>query len=230
MTSYLKTPAAISDQEAALRAARQAISQLGMALPCKVAKVMGPIVTVTFLVQESLPNVTVPVVGSEYIRLPLKVGCTGVCFPATVSIGGITGLGAGAPSLSSRAGNLSALSFFPMGSNSFSAADDPDKIVIYGPTGAIVRTLSGLSKIDWSDTMVKITAPLIVLDGPVQFNNPVDGVAGTIDFGSSNLITTGAATAGTVTGTADVVGGGKSLASHVHIGVQPGSGDSGPPL
>jgi hypothetical protein len=225
MTSYLKTPAAISDQESALRAARQAISQLGLALPCRVTKVMGPIVTVAFLVQESLPDVTVPVAGSEYIRLPLKVGCSGVCFPATVSIGGITGLGAGAPSLSAQAGNLSALAFFPMGSKSFSATDDQNKVVIYGPDGAIVRTMSGLSKVDWSDTRITITAPLIVFDGPVQFNHVVDGVSGTIDFGSTNLITTGTATAGT-----DVVGGGKSLATHVHIGVTTGGGDSGPPL
>jgi hypothetical protein len=34
---------------------------------------------------------------------------------------------------------------------------------------------------------------------------------------------------GTVTGQADVVGGGKSLKTHTHSGVTTGSGNSGPP-
>jgi len=35
---------------------------------------------------------------------------------------------------------------------------------------------------------------------------------------------------GTITATTDVVGGGKSLATHVHTGVTPGIGNTGPPL
>jgi hypothetical protein len=48
---------------------------------------------------------------------------------------------------------------------------------------------------------------------------------------SGNISAGGNVTAdGTVTGTVDVVGGGVSLKTHVHTGVTPGGGNSGPPL
>lgn len=60
------------------------------------------------------------------------------------------------------------------------------------------------------DNNVAITAPTIRLNGNVEHTG---------DWTSS----------GTVTGAADVIGGGKSLKAHTHGGVTTGSGTSGPP-
>jgi len=67
-----------------------------------------------------------------------------------------------------------------------------------------------------ADDNVQITAPTIKLNGAVE-------ITGDITHTGDQT------TSGTITGTTDVVGGGKSLKTHTHGGVQTGSGTSGPP-
>lgn len=178
-----KLPLARSLNRIAEQQAQNAISILGKALPAQVTAVAGSIVTIKFLVQSAsmtLPNVTVPVAGSEYVRLPVQVGDLGVVFPADVFLGGVTGLGSGVASLSLPA-NLSALVFFPVGNKNFSATDDPKKIVLYGPNGGIIRSVDKSVEIN-----VDKTSGAVAIKGNLT-------VTGTISQGTgASLVTLGA--------------------------------------
>lgn len=117
------------------------LQKLGHALPCQVQSIdpTGTIVTVAFqLADVQMPQVTIPVVGAEYIRYPIQQGCLGGCLPFDVYMGQITGLGTGVANSRQRA-NLSALVFVPMGNANWSDTDDPNAVVVYGPNGVILR-------------------------------------------------------------------------------------------
>lgn len=120
---------------------RKEIQKLGKALPCQVVDIdaTGTIVTVSFQLSDAqLPQVQLPVAGAEYIRYPIQKGSLGVTFPADTYLGQVTGLGSGAASLTRRA-NLSTLVFFPVGNKNWTATDDAQAVVIYGPNGVILR-------------------------------------------------------------------------------------------
>lgn len=114
--------------------AQDAIQALGKGLPCTVAAIVGPgIVTVNFEVSTSpapLPQMTMPVGKPPYIQYPIQVGDIGVALSADLRTGGITGLGAGTPSLGDTVGNLSAMTFFWLGSTKEEFVD-PEAVVIY---------------------------------------------------------------------------------------------------
>ena len=110
MTAAQKTPVARSLELFANRKVRGALAALGQSLPATVVSRTGGIVTVKFALTSpyTLPNVTVPIVGSEYVRLPIQAGCPGFVMSADAYLGGMSGLGGGTADLSPR-GNLSML-------------------------------------------------------------------------------------------------------------------------
>jgi hypothetical protein len=71
-----KRPFAESINRAAILQAKQEAHNQGKALPCSVLSVDGSIVTVQFEVKSnwSIPNVTIPVFGPEYLRYPIQPG------------------------------------------------------------------------------------------------------------------------------------------------------------
>jgi hypothetical protein len=122
--------------------ANRAINLTGKALPCSVVSVNGPIVTVNFLVNSTpntIPNLSLPMFGPQYIRYPTQVGDLGVVFPCDVAIGVVSGLGNTATPTLGLPGNLQSLVFFPIGNANWSVTDDPNAVVIYGPDGVIIR-------------------------------------------------------------------------------------------
>ncbi|MDR6389237.1 hypothetical protein [Paraburkholderia phenoliruptrix] len=142
--NYAKLWVQRSANQTAINRAQQAIENLGRALPCRVVKVSGAIVTVAFEVNAApytLPNITIPKAESPWIRMPTQVGDKGVTMPADAYLGGVSGLGGGVATLT-RPGNLSALVFVPV-SNSGSGPDDPNAAQVCGPNGAIIRTTTG---------------------------------------------------------------------------------------
>ncbi|WP_261505711.1 hypothetical protein [Burkholderia multivorans] len=141
--NYSKLPLQRSLNRLAIQRAAQAIEDTGNALPCRVTKVTGAIVTVEFEVQGTwtLPPVTIPKAESPWIRNPTQVGDKGVTMPADAYLGGVSGLGGGTANFKRR-GNLSTLVFVPV-SNTNSAPDDPNAAQVCGPNGAIVRTTAG---------------------------------------------------------------------------------------
>ena len=115
----------------------------------------------------------------------------------------------------------------PANPGSFRRFDLADGIYIGGilndtPTQYVRCHSGGIDIV--SPTKVTITAPIIDLVGAITVDGTVTGPGGAIDFGTSNLTTTGQVTGGIV------IGGGKNLATHVHGGVQTGGGDTGPPV
>lgn len=223
----------------AIKKARQQIENTGNCLPCRVTAVNGSIVTVEFEVQSewTLPPVTIPKAESPWIRNPTQVGDKGITLPADVYLGGISGLGGGTADFS-QVGNLSALVFVPV-SNSGSPPIDQNAAQIQGPNGAIVRTTTGTTSeivTDQSGTKitygsvtvvinssgVKITGPQIEFSGNIILNGPITQTTSTGGTAASII--------GPLTVTNDVTAEGTSLHNHVHGGVQPGSGDTGPPV
>ncbi|MBU9228202.1 hypothetical protein [Burkholderia multivorans] len=141
--NYSKLPLQRSLNRVAIARAAQAIEDTGNALPCRVTKVSGAIVTVEFEMQGTwtLPPVTIPKAESPWIRNPTQVGDKGVTMPADAYLGGISGLGGGTADFRRR-GNLTALVFVPV-SNAGSAPDDPNAAQVCGPNGMIARTTQG---------------------------------------------------------------------------------------
>lgn len=228
-----KTPVLRSLNRVAQQRAIDAIQLTGKALPCSVVSRDGAIVTVKFEIDSifTLPNVRMPIAGSQYIQVPIQSGCKGVAFPADARIGGMSGLGSGTATLAQIA-NLSALVFFPIGNSSWAAPDDPDKLTLWGPDGAILRgpsktgprvevTADGVSLIMNDSVQILMTAAGTVIKGPLVIEGAVSGVpggGGTINFGSADVTTTGNVTSQSI-----------NLRTHTHGGVQTGGGNTGAP-
>jgi hypothetical protein len=215
---------------------------LGKSLPATVVSRQGGIVTVKFEVTGpyTLPNVTVPMIGSEYIRLPIQPGCPGWLMTADAYLGGMSGLGGGTADLSLQ-GNLSALVWSPIGNKVWQASGDDNAVVIYGPDGVVLRSVTaGSAKVTVTPTVITlamgaisvvINATDITLNGPVVFNGVATGTGGIVDFGSSTLTTTGTANVGSLESAAGITSASKNVGStHVHSGVTTGGGDTGVPV
>lgn len=207
-----KTPLARSLNQFAERKVRGIIELLGKSLPASVVSVSGSIVTVKFEISGpyTLPNVTVPLAGPEYARPPTQKGDKGVVFSSDAYLGGMSGLGGGVADLSLRA-NLSSLVFFPIGNKGWTAPDDPNAYVIYGPDGVILRDTQ-------SKTVFTLTAAGVVIqlqagdaltvNGKLIVNGDIDGAANfnltgnaaiTGSVSAASAAITNALTAGTAT-------------------------------
>lgn len=246
-----KTPFTYTQNAYATAKAQEAIDLLGKALPCSVVAIPVPgvpIVTVKFEIQDTtfttLPNITLPVAGAEYIRIPIQAptggtpGTLGVVFPIDTYLGGISGLGGGVADLSQR-GNLSTLIFFPVGNKAWKAVD-PNALTLYGAADGVVvqDTINKASTVIITPTTIALSA----VNNGTQIsmsNNSIQATA------SSNTVTMGpSGTSIAGNGSIQLSAGGHTLtinsagisldgilfATHVHTGVQGGTGDTGPPL
>jgi len=154
-----KTPLAKSLNAFATGKALDAIQLLGKALPASVVSAAGGIVTVTFELQSdfTLPQVTIPLATSQYIRVPLQPGDKGMVIPADARLGGVSGLGDGTATLD-QPGNLSALAFVPLANSSWFAVDG-SVLTMYGPKGVTLRNVAGSTSVKLADDSVKLTTP-----------------------------------------------------------------------
>lgn len=97
----------------------------------------------------TLPNITVPLSGPEYIRYPIKKqsqeqgqtkpGDFGFVTSADTNIGNMSGLGPKTPANFTLPTNLSPLIFTLMGNKNWSKTEDQDATLAYGRTGTINR-------------------------------------------------------------------------------------------
>lgn len=185
-----KTPFAFSQVAAPYRRAANAIQLLGKALPCSVVEIVqpgtGPIVTVKFEVLTSLftlPNVTIPVSTSAYVRLPIQIGDTGICRPADTQTWSISALAPGTADLT-RPANLNNLVFDPV-----SRADwltvDPNVLTLLGPNGVTIEDMGKNSIIAVTPSSISLSAAGhsivinssgVVIDGRVFLTHEHSGV------------------------------------------------------
>ena len=219
-----KTPFVESLKQFTTQAAESFQQLLGKAVPASITAIdeTGTIVTVQFEVKSvyTLPPVTCPLMGSEYIRFPLKVGDKGMVVPSDLYLGGMSGLGDGVADLTPQA-NLGAVVFMPFGNKKLTPTDDDKAVVIYGENGVVLRT---------ADSSVR----LVVDNEGINFysDNGLDGSitkdginlnfkGNFIQINADGINIDGTATGGT---TID----GHTFLPHTHDNVQPGSGNSGP--
>lgn len=239
-----KIPLAQSLNLFATRQVESGIQAQGRAWPCYVTAVQGSIVTVKFEIETegkaTLPEVTIPVFGPEYIRYPIQIGDKGFTVPADLSLRNISDLGIGVPDFSDP-GNLTALVFMPIGNKNWSSVDG-NALVMYGPNGCVIRdtgsgcvitlTPTGVTTVVGSTTItvvgnqVTMTTPNVVINGNLTVHGLITGDQG---FNIS-----GGTTTAQITGNVDITGSlknnGKFVGStHTHGGVQTGSGTSGTP-
>ena len=236
-----KTPFAESIQRFAEAKWNSLIELEGKALPASITKVgaNGTIVTVKLEVttKYTIPVLTIPIAGSQYIRLPVQVGDKGVVFPCDTSIGNVTGLGPTTVDLTKSA-NLSSLVFFPVGNSSFANAMNANRIELYGPDGAIIHSANKQFIVQVTQSEIDIQKA----DGTVSIKIDAAGVHGTglldwngnFQLNGSILGSSGGAYAGTFHTTGAIVADGGvssgsiALTTHLHTSGSPGSNTSGP--
>lgn len=226
-----KTPLARSLNRFAEQKILDAMQLLGQQLPASVKAVAGSIVTVNFEVNAApftLPTVTIPLFGPEYIRYPIQIGDKGFVVAADAYLDGMSGLGAGLTDLSMPA-NLAALVFFPIGNKTWSAPTNPNALELYGPDGVVLRDAQKRTIITLTPDGITITLPAgkavtingnVVLSGDLQIGGTIKAADGATYAG--NLETTGNVVAGA--GGADQVG----LQTHRHTSGTAGNPTSAP--
>lgn len=176
----------------------------GKVLPCKVVKVSGSVVTVSFDVTSSvytLPQVTCPVAYPEYIRLPIQIGDSGYVIPSSVSIGHASGLGTGGPPpIDDVAATLSDVMYLPLASVNFPASDDANALVLYGPNGIVLRDSQSNCKVVLNTQTITVSAPqtITIMVGSKKIVLSTSGVDITGDVSISGNIS--------VSGTSNLVG------------------------
>jgi hypothetical protein len=186
MSNEQKTPLARTLPNYVTDRVRKEIAKLGYALPGHVTDVEGAIVTVNLDVTgATFPQVTMPIFGAEYIRLPVQVNDKGVCFPCSVYLGGISGLGSegSTADLTTPQGNLSNLVWFPIGNKNWTL-----------PTGANANTLAMYGKMALllldsfaANASVKLTSSGITLTfGSASITMNSSGI--TLTVGSHSIV------------------------------------------
>ena len=224
---FQKIPLAISLANFTEQTVQEGLSGLGQVYPCTVKSVGldgsgNTVVTVNFEINPvsstgtkiTLPEVTMPIAESKYVRLPVQVGDQGIAVAASVRIGGITGLGTGLAPLSPSS-NLGALVFLPVSNTAWSTLD-PNAVVISASNGAIIRTDDGKAIVTIAED--KVT---------VAYNNTTLVVSGSGVKITGNLEVTGSITgdnglsvSGSFTNNGKNVG---STHDHNVVGVQGGT-------
>jgi hypothetical protein len=230
--NYSKTPLGSSFSRIANEVAATTMQQLGRALPCSVVHVAGQIVTVKFEISSefTIPQVTIPIAGAEYVRFPTQIGDKGFVIPADAYLGGVSGLGGGVAGLTQQM-NLTALVFLPIGNKSFFAVN-PNAVVIYGPDGVVLQDTGaaavmtliptsitftlGTSILQITPAEISLTASTIALNGNIV--QTAGGGTGSVSM-IGPLMVVNNVTAGTV-----------DLEHHLHSGVTTGGGDTGQPV
>ncbi len=189
----------------------------GKILPAQVVAVAGSLVTVSFPVQTETPYpvVEMPVAGWEYIRAPVQIGDMGIAVPADFSISGISGLGTGTGG--DPPGNVGAMIFVPIGRMTFSPTV-PNVTTIYGPQGVTLKDTLG-------DTVLNLTPTGLSVTNTTGAMELTTGTSAITITPSSITLTVG--TMSLAVNASGVTIGGVPFATHVHLGVTPGSGMTG---
>ena len=177
---FQKTPLYKSLDAFTAKKINDALQAGGKFLPAHVVKFTGTTVTVAFDIQSdfTLPQVTMPLFGPEYVRYPIKAGDKGLCLSADTYIGGVSGIGGGTATLGDI-GNLESLVFLPI-SNTGWAGVDITSVVVYGPNGVVLRD-SG------SNSVFTLTPTSITIVSPTQVKATVGGTTLTLSTAGWSL-------------------------------------------
>lgn len=246
-----KTPLARSLEQFLGRRLPDGIQATGRGLPASLVRMQGALAVVKLEVDSAftLPQLLVPVAGSEYYRQPLQPGCRGRVSASDARLGAVSGQTGGASTLGAPA-NLGALVFEPISGTDWSAVD-PDVAVVYGPSGVTlydsgqnsvvevtpsgVTVTTGVAELTVTPALismqigaisVQVTPAGIILNGPVLVNGPIT-TAGIGGIGTGDAEISGSLK---VDGASDLMGTttiqSKDFLTHEHINGG-GTGNSG---
>lgn len=140
----------------------------GRPLPAVVVAQSGKMVTVSVSINSgfTIPELTVPIFGPEYVRYPMQAGDKGMLLNMGIYVGGMSGQGGGVADLTVPQ-NLSALVYLPI-SNTEWASVDPNVVTVYGPEGVTIRDKD-------SNTTFLLTPEAITIAAPNNFKVTVGG-------------------------------------------------------
>lgn len=158
-----------------------ALQMAGKVLPATVVKRSGKMVTLSFLLRDipyTLPQLTIPIFGPQYIRYPMKKGDKGIVIPADTYLGGASGLGGGTADLTPPA-NLSSLVFLPISNTEWQDVDY-EVLTLYGPEGVTIRDAG-------SKSTFLLTPESITIATPEQFKVTVGSTVLTLTNGMWSL-------------------------------------------
>lgn len=239
MANELKTPWYSSIGGATRALIDEAFQLTGRGLPCHVVGVSGALITVQFDVNTifTLPEITVPLFGPEYIRYPIKDGDKGVVVPVDTPVSYTSGQGGGIPDLSSPA-NLEGLWFMPIGNKNWVPVDS-SAVTIYAPNGVTLRDTNsgdvlvlhpsqftitiGSTVIQMDSSSITMTATTFTVNAPtIMLNGQLAQGTGATSY-SAHL-------KGPLTVDLEVTANGIPVSTHLHGGVQTGSGNTGTPI
>jgi hypothetical protein len=223
--NYQKTPVGPSLSRIGMQAAATAIQQFGRALPCTVTAVSGQMVTVKFEVNTpfTLYPITIPIIGSQWLRIPVQEGDQGMTVACDTYLGGVSGLGGGVATMTPRL-NMTSLAFAHISQTTWPASPNPNAAWINGPQGAIL-----------SDTAQTVVVYANKETGEVTITAPTSIVLNAPDV-TINATTSFTINSGGKTWTFNAAGGtlsdGVVLETHDHL-YTPGTGTptyTGPPV
>jgi hypothetical protein len=171
-----KTPLGLSLNRWGKQIAQNAVEKVAKALPASVLKVMGAIVEVGFSVNGNtpIPSVTVPILGSQYIRLPIQPGELGVTLSADAYLGGMSGLGGGTAG-QSQPGNLTSLVWAPIGNKNWPSTDPNTLTMKGGPNGISLASADGSTSISITSGGISITTGGDLVVNGISFLHHVHG-------------------------------------------------------
>lgn len=238
MSDALFNPVFQSANRAITNRVLDAMALTGKSLPCHVTKVNGAMITVAFDVLNihTLPTVTIPLFGPEYIRYPIKENDLGVAIAVDARIGYTSGQTSAISDLSPPA-NLSALYFQPIGNKNWTAVD-PAQVDIYAPNGVKIHDTASGAIINLLPTSVEVTvgettflingSSIIATTTNFTINAPTITLNGQLTQGT-NAGGFPATLQGPVTVVHEVTANNIPLSSHLHIN-SGGTGNSGTPI
>ena len=139
MNSAQKLPLQRSLSAIAQNGAQQAVSLLGKSLPASIVSINGAIAKIKFEVLSgyNLPEIEVPIAGSQYVREPLQAGDKGFLISCNSSVQAVSGMGENVADISDQA-NLSALIFVPIGNKNWKGVNGK-MLVLTGLSDVMIR-------------------------------------------------------------------------------------------
>lgn len=205
---------------------------VGKSLPATVVEVdpSGTIVKVNFEIDTkvNIPQVQCPIGFPEWVRWPIQKGDKGFVTSCDLYMGGMSGLGGGKASFTQQP-NLTTLIWFPCGNIALPSTDDPQKVVLYGPTGVILEDQQKKCILTLTPDGITIT-----LNGQPYISVNANGMSFTfggnsitIDSNGINLSSQGAQGININGGSAGTSIDSKLFLPHTHTDVTTGSSDTG---
>lgn len=173
MASFRKIPQAPALRKATYNLAGHITDHTPRTVPASLLSVKGRIATVQIEANSEtpLPQLTVPLIESEYIRTPLQTGCKGLLIGTSINVDFLAQLNTQRPDITDRTGTLTSAAFIPLASATWQELDR-DTLNLYGVTGVeMTDRLNGNTSVTLTEecaTVKQGDATIVLAGGKVS--------------------------------------------------------------